>query len=138
MGINLKFPLRAYRKGFFEMNNTTRDAIREDIKILLLTKKGERVVISSIGTNIPILAGQLFEPAIKEDLEPQITLEVRRALERWMPYVSLESLQVFTAADAPRGIALQQTQILVVMEYLVNNAEAMRDSIQLTVNGATR
>ena len=55
-----------------------------------------------------------------------------------MPYVSLESLQVFTAADAPRGIALQQTQILVVMDYLVNNSEAMRDSIQLTVNGATR
>ena len=52
MGINLKFPLRAYRKGFFEMNNTTRAAIREDIKILLLTKKGERVVNSSIGTNI--------------------------------------------------------------------------------------
>ena len=138
MGINLKFPLRAYRKGFFEMNNTTRDAIREDIKILLLTKKRERVVNGSIGTNIPILAGQLFEPAIREDLEPQITLEVRRALERWMPYVSLESLQVFTAADAPRGIALQQTQILVVMDYLVNNSEAMRDSIQLTVNGATR
>ena len=138
MGINLKFPLRAYRKGFFEMNNTTRDAIREDIKILLLTKKGERVVNSSIGTNIPILAGQLFEPAIKEDLEPQITLEVKQALETWMPYVTLESLRVFTAAEVPRGMALQQTQILVVMSYLVNNSEAMRDSIQLTVNGATR
>ena len=138
MGINLKFPLRAYRKGFFEMNNTTRDAIREDIKILLLTKKGERVVNSSIGTNIPILAGQLFEPAIKEDLEPEITIEVKQALATWMPYVTLESLEVFTSADAPRGIALEETQILVVMEYLVNNAEAMRDSIQLTVNGATR
>lgn len=138
MGINLKFPLRAYRKGFFEMNNTTRDAIREDIKILLLTKKGERVVNSSIGTNIPILAGQLFEPAIKEDLEPEITIEVKQALATWMPYVTLESLEVFTSAEAPRGIALEETQILVVMEYLVNNAEAMRDSIQLTVNGATR
>lgn len=138
MGINLKFPLRAYRKGFFEMNNTTRAAIREDIKILLLTKKGERVVNSSIGTNIPILAGQLFEPAIKEDLEPEITIEVKQALATWMPYVTLESLEVFTSADAPRGIALEETQILVVMEYLVNNAEAMRDSIQLTVNGATR
>jgi len=138
MGINLKFPLRAYRKGFFEMNNTTRDAIREDIKILLLTKKGERVVNSSIGTNIPILAGQLFEPAIKEDLEPEITIEVKQALATWMPYVTLESLEVFTSAEAPRGIALEQTQILVVMDYLVNNSEAMRDSIQLTVNGATR
>ena len=138
MGINLKFPLRAYRKGFFEMNNTTRDAIREDIKILLLTKKGERVVNSNIGTNIPILAGQLFEPAIKEDLEPEITIEVKQALATWMPYVTLESLEVFTSADAPRGIALEETQILVVMDYLVNNSEAMRDSIQLTVNGATR
>ena len=65
MGINLKFPLRAFRKGFFEMNNTTVDAVREDIKILLLTKKGERVVNPTIGTNIPILLGELFEPIKK-------------------------------------------------------------------------
>ena len=94
MGINLKFPLRAYRKGFFEMNNTTRDAIREDIKILLLTKKGERVVNGSIGTNIPILAGQLFEPAIREDLEPQITLEWEKISED--PNTNFQNLLIGT------------------------------------------
>ena len=68
MGVNLKFPLRSFRKGFFEMNDTTIDAVKEDIKILLLTKKGERVVNSSIGTNIPILLGEMFEPIKKNEM----------------------------------------------------------------------
>ena len=75
IGINLKFPLRSYRRGFFEMNTTTLAAIREDIKILLLTKKGERLINTDIGTNIPILAGQLFEPHDRDVLEEQIVLK---------------------------------------------------------------
>lgn len=138
MGINLKFPLRSYRKGFFEMNQTTVDAVREDIKVLLLTKKGERVVNSSIGTNIPILAGQLFEPVKREELEFKIKNEIKDALANWMPYVSLESLQVFTEVDKPRGIALSPTQVLVSMSYKINNSDALRDSIQLTINGTPR
>ena len=92
IGINLKFPLRSYRRGFFEMNTTTMSAIREDIRILLLTKKGERLVNTDIGTNIPVLAGQLFEPHKREVLEGQIASEIRGALASWMPYVKLQGL----------------------------------------------
>ena len=109
MGVNLKFPLRSYRKGFFEMNNTTIDAVKEDIKILLLTKKGERVVNPSIGTNIPILLGELFEPIEKKEMEARIGAEIRSALETWMPYVTMDGIEVFSAVDAPYGTNLNES-----------------------------
>ena len=134
MGVNLKFPLRSFRKGFFEMNNTTLAAVREDIKVLLLTSKGERVINPAIGTNIPILLGQLFEPIDREEMESQIGAEIRGALETWMPYVTLTDIEVFRKEDNLRGFNLQENDILVKMQYSLNNAEGLRDSIQLQIN----
>ena len=134
MGINLKFPLRAYRKGFFEMNNTTLDAVREDIKILLLTKKGERLINPDIGTNIPIMAGQLFEPHERSVLEQEMGAEIRSALETWMPYVTLMEINVYSNVDAPSGYNVQRNQALVLMSYSLNSANGLSDSLALTLN----
>ena len=53
--INLKFPLKSYRRGFFQGNTDTISAVRENIKTLLLTLKGERINDANLGTNIPVL-----------------------------------------------------------------------------------
>ena len=134
MGVNLKFPLRAYRKGFFEMNETTIAAVREDIKILVLTNKGERVVNTDIGTNVGVIMGQLFDPVDREELEIQIGAEIRGALETWMPYVTLTDIEVFRREDNLRGFTLRENDILIRMQYSLNNAEGIRDSIQLQIN----
>jgi len=134
IGINLKFPLRSYRRGFFEMNTTTLAAIREDIKILLLTKKGERLINTDIGTNIPILAGQLFEPHDRDVLEEQIGAEVRGALAAWMPYIKLRGLNVYSDVDAPPGYNVQRNQALVLMNYSLENANGMSDSLALSLD----
>jgi len=136
MGVNLKFPLRSYRKGFFEMNNTTIDAVKEDIKILLLTKKGERVVNPNIGTNIPILLGELFEPIKKEEMEARIGAEIRSALDTWMPYVTMDAIEIFTSDNPPTGTNVNENDILVRMAYTLQNAGGIRDSIQLSFQNA--
>ena len=117
MGINLKFPLRSYRQGFFEMNNTTNAAIKENIKTLLLTVKGERVVQPNIGTNIPTLMGQLFEPMKPREMEAIIGAEITTALEIWMPEVTMTSINIYTQDTVPFGTALNPNDILVRMEY---------------------
>lgn len=136
MGVNLKFPLRAFRKGFFEMNNTTLDAVREDIKILLLTKKGERVINPTIGTNIPILLGELFEPIKKNEMEARIGAEIRDALENWMPFVRMDSIEIFTTDNPPIGTNINENDILVNMTYTLLNAAGITDSIQLPFQNA--
>ena len=117
MGINLKFPLRSYRQGFFEMNNTTNAAIKENIKTLLLTVKGERVVQPNIGTNIPTLMGKRFEPMKPREMEAKIGAEITTALEIWMPEVTMTSINIYTQDTVPFGTALNPNDILVRMEY---------------------
>ena len=118
MGINLKFPLRSYRRGFFEMNNTTIAAVRENIKTLLMTVKGERVVNSSIGTNIPTLMGQLFEQIEPGEMEAKLGAEISSALAQWMPEVEMTGITVYTQDNVPMGTALNPNDILVRMEYV--------------------
>ena len=136
MGVNLKFPLRSYRKGFFEMNNTTIDAVKEDIKILLLTKKGERVVNPNIGTNNTYSIRWTFFPIEKKEMEARIGAEIRSALETWMPFVTMDKIEVFSAADAPHGTNINENDILVRMAYTLQNAGGIRDSIQLSFQNA--
>ena len=127
MGINLKFPLRSYRRGFFEMNNTTTAAVRENIKTLLMTVKGERVVNPSVGTNIPTLMGQLFEQIEPGEMEAQIGAEITTALATWMPEVEMVGITVYTQDTLPGGTALNPNDILVRMDYVYSGVPDMVD-----------
>lgn len=131
-GINLKFPLRAYRKGFFESNSTTLDAVREDIKVLLLTTKGERLINSDIGTNISVFSGILFDQRNRAEMKTRVENEIREALSKWMPNVTLTSLEI-VIKDDETGYGLTDNEILIRMQYVVNNNEALFDSVQLKV-----
>ena len=121
MGINLKFPLRSYRKGFFEMNDTTIAAVRENIKTLLMTVKGERVVNPDIGTNIPTLMGQLFEQIDTGEMEAKLGAEITTALETWMPEVKMIGITVYTQDTVPFGTALNPNDVLIRMNYVYSN-----------------
>ena len=136
--INLKWPLRSVDRGFFYGNKTTINAIREDIKILLMTVKGERLMHKEMGTNIPILAGQLFEHIDKTELLERIRMEITGAVETYLPFINLQNITMLTSEDDP-GIKINQVKIS--MSYIVNSMEAanahlsgvVADIVQFTV-----
>ncbi len=128
--INLKFPLRKFNRGFFMGNDTTLDAVKEDIKILLLTMKGERVVNVDLGTNIPVFDGILFEQIDKTEMRTIVRNEISSALEKWMPNVILSEITVLTRDE---DASLEYSQIRVRMEYKLKNAESATDSVQFTI-----
>lgn len=129
-GINFKFPLRSYNNGYFEQNQTTLEAVKEDIKTLLLTKKGERLIHADLGTNISIFEGALWEQFNRQELETRLTSEIQDALEKWMPFVTLQSLQVNTRDDDPN---LDYNEFVVLMNYILTDASAAQDSIQIRI-----
>ena len=129
--INFKFPLRAYNNGFFQSNTTLRGAIKEDIKTLILTSKGERVISSDLGTNIPTLAGQLFENINIEEMQMLIETEIREAVQTWMPFVNILNI---TVKDQTMDDSLMLNQIRVSMAYAVA-ATNVNDTIGFTISG---
>ena len=131
--INFKFPLKSFKRGFFEGNQTTASAVREDLKTLLMTAKGERIMHKNMGTNIPVLAGQLFEPINKIELTEKSKLEITLAVETYLPFLSLQNIRVLTNEDDDN---LKINQIRISMAYIIHNQQSMLDQMTFTVTSA--
>ena len=131
--INFKFPLKSANRGFFQGNQTTIHAVREDIKTLLMTAKGERVMNKNMGTDIPILAGQLFEPIRQTELLEKIRLEINNAIETYLPFISLQNIDLVTSEQDPN---LTVNQVRVSMAYIIKDQQAMADRMTFTVTSA--
>ena len=129
--INYKFPLRSFRRGFFEGNTDTISAVRENIKTLLLTLKGERINDANLGTNIPVLQGQLFEPITREETFENIRLEIESAIARYLPYIRVTNIRMITQEEEP---ILGNNKIRVNMTNVITDQQAMVDNINLTLN----
>ena len=86
--VGVTLPLRKGNNGYFEVSYTTKDQIKSNIKSLLLTQKGERVMQPNFGSD---LRKCLFEP-ITQNLDSIIEDNITEAINTWMPYVTVESI----------------------------------------------
>ena len=128
--INMKWPLGNFKQGFFQGNRDTISAIREDIKVLLMTTKGERLMHRNMGTSLPRLDGQLFEPIRNVEVTEKIRMEIESQIEIYLPFISLQNVNIFTSEDDDK---LKINQIRVSMSYLVKDTQAMGDKYSFTV-----
>ena len=129
--INLKFPLKSFKRGFFQGNSDTISAVRENIKTLLLTTKGERVMHAELGTQIPVLQGQLFEPISRDETFENIRLEIETAIQTYLPYIRILNIRMITQKEEPR---LGNNKIRVNMAYAISDQSALVDNVDITLN----
>ena len=74
----------------FDQTFKTNDQVRFNIINLLRTRKGERVMQPEFGTGLHEL---LFE-MVDEDLEDRLEDAITEAFARWLPYVTLEGVEI--------------------------------------------
>lgn len=86
--VGVTLPLRKGNNGYFEVSYTTKEQIKSNIKSLLLTQKGERLMQPTFGSD---LRKCLFEP-ITMNLDSIIEANITEAINTWMPYVTVESI----------------------------------------------
>jgi phage baseplate assembly protein W len=111
IAIGIKFPFNGQR--IFNSTFTTLDQSSSNIKNLLLTGRGERYQLNEFGTVLKYL---LFEQQSTE-LKIAIDEEIRNAVNRWLPYISIESIE--TNYNSPAD-----TYITIKITYSVSNIEA--------------
>lgn len=86
--VGVTLPLRKGNNGYFEVSYTTKEQIKSNIKSLLLTQKGERLMQPTFGSN---LQRALFEQN-SNNLDAFIEDTIMEAIDTWMPYVTIESI----------------------------------------------
>ena len=87
--IGITLPLQ-FGENTFEQSFLTKDQVKSNIKNLLLTKRGERILQPEFGSGIQSL---LFEPNV-DDLEGRIEDTINESLEQWLPYVTAEEIDI--------------------------------------------
>jgi phage baseplate assembly protein W len=122
----LTFPLtyKSGNVGFFPRASTVIEQASSNIKNLLLTRKGERVAQPNFGCD---LWNILFEQ-ITPDTFDNVKETIIEAMGIWLPYISVENINVFTENSNPNTI-------IVNLEFSVSvNDERVPESITFTFN----
>ncbi len=95
IAIGISIPIGLGNNGYFNSTYTTLDAAKANIRNLLLTQKGERVMQPDFGTN---LRGILFEP-MSENLPELIRSDIQQSIKKWLPYVVVDTVDVVVSDD---------------------------------------
>lgn len=87
--IGISLPIQITNTAFGQTFQTS-EQVKSNIKNLLLTKKGERILQPEFGSGLQEL---LFEPNV-DDFEGRIEDTINESLEQWLPYVTAEEINI--------------------------------------------
>ena len=111
MSINIRFPFQDSPKGYyFDLTNTTKDAVKSDLMHLLLTNKGERLYMPDFGSDLKKF---IFEPndGITHD---DIRINLNQTISRYIPGLTINEIQ-FNNNCGP-----DENSITVSIKYSIN------------------
>ena len=90
VGIDLPFHRSSGVEGWFASTDTTIKAVKNNIKNLLLTDKGERLMQPTLGVAIRKYLFEQFTEEVRISIENQI-VETFRV---WLPFVEVKDIKV--------------------------------------------
>ena len=88
--VGITLPIQRGNDGYFAQSFRTFDQVRSNLKNLLLTKKGERILQPEFGSGLHDL---LFNPAT-EKFEEDLETTINDSVAKWLPYVIVEDINV--------------------------------------------
>ncbi len=90
-------PLGVSLRDINTTNYITNDQAYENLKTLLLTRKGERYRQPTFGT---YLLNILFEPNVSL-IKQQISTLITQPVSQWLPYINIDDINIVTHEDNP-------------------------------------
>ena len=121
-----KLPLAFDEKGGYKMMNTLGDVIKQNLKSLILTMPGERIMMPNFGAGV---YQYFFEP-IHPSLFRKIRADVIRQVGSYMPFIQIQAID-FLTSDV--DLSLSDTTVRIVIKYSVPSFNT-NDVLNLQVN----
>ena len=109
IGIDLPVRRDPVSGGFFATTSTTIEAVKNNIKNLLQTQSGERLMRPNFGLNLQRV---LFEQITDESLLGIQDL-ILDQIENWLPFVEVFDIQIYTA-DSDSVVGSNEVAVKVI------------------------
>jgi len=117
LGTGWSFPVETDERGNLKLSEADKD-IRESIRIILGTAKGERLMRPEFGCDIHKHVFSAATPATLNLIESS----VREALVQWEPRIDIESVEARTDDHEP-------TKVLIEIEYQVRTTNSLANMV---------
>ncbi len=91
----IALPIALGERGYFTQTYSALEQIKTNLNLLLRTKKGERRMSPDFGSG---LWSVLFEQ-VTDNIGPIIDSTIRKDINRWMPYVKVNTIEVTKFPD---------------------------------------
>lgn len=111
--------------GIFSVNFTTITQAKDNLKNLIMTKKGERVMYPDFGCDIWSL---LFEPIITGEIDDKIEASIIRAVNTWIPYINIDEI-IFDYDDED----IDKHQINLEIRFSLKSNENLSETINVSI-----
>ena len=118
VGLDLPGARVPNKDGYFATTKTTIESVKNNIRLLLQTQKGERVFQPNLGMNIRRF---LFEQ-ITEDTQVQIENDIVDTFATWLPFVDLREIDIDTGRQ-------DQNQINIKIVFNIKRAPNTIESV---------
>jgi phage baseplate assembly protein W len=112
--------------GIFATNYTTLTQAKDNLRNLILTKKGERLMQPEFGCDIWLV---LFEQITEGIIETKIESYIVDAVSQWLPYLNIDEI-VFDYDNND----IDNNRIGLDIKFSLKNNPNLSESVQINVN----
>lgn len=112
--------------GIFPVNFTTLTQAKDNLKNLILTKKGERLMQPEFGCDVWKV---LFEPLDGDLIETNIENSIVSAVSIWLPYLNIDTI-IFDYDEND----IDNNRIALDIKFSLVSNPNLSESIQINVN----
>ena len=126
--IGLDLPIRKSegKEGYFASTSTTIEAVKNNIRNLLNTHQGERLMQPNLGINLrKFLFQQIDEQSIMS-----IQNEILDLFEYWLPFVEVRNIEVLTS-ETDLTVGVNKLNINII--FNIKKDPTTLDSVQIII-----
>ena len=127
IGIDLPFRKSDGVEGWFASTTTTIEAVKNNIRNLLSTHKGERYMQPNIGMNLRKFQFEQFT----DELRLQIENDILDTFEFWLPFVQVRDLKV-QMSDATAG-SVNNNKLIISVVFNITRDPNTLESVQVEI-----
>lgn len=123
----LPLKLSPSKSELFVMNTTLADAAQDNLKSIILTNRGERVMEPDFGANLKAILTEFGTAGF----ENEVMTRIKTATSKYLPYISLQQMKL-NKLDSPPASGL--VVVTLEIEYSIPLVNLQNQQITVTLN----
>ena len=118
-GLAVALPLQINKiDGAYKTHKDLISMAEQNLKMLVLTSPGERVMDPDFGIGLRRVLFEQNVPNLKAELRQRIDEQINK----YLPYIKIADLQVFSPAPAEDPTAIDNTSLKISLTYIIPSA----------------